>query len=68
MKFTSICTILDPLINPSCKYGGGIPGDNRHWSNSLVGHPWKASGVQREPTAASPHQHLAPEIWLRQPL
>ena len=34
MKFTSICTILDPLINPSCKYGGGIPGDNRHWSNS----------------------------------
>ena len=35
-------------------YSGGIPGDNRHWSNSLVGDPGKLLACRRNPMQPVP--------------
>ena len=69
MHLSALSTQISNSKNQFCKYGeeygGSIPGDNRHWSNSGR-HPWKAAGVQSEPNAASSLQHLTSQMWLDQ--
>ena len=49
-------------------YSGGIPGDNRHWSNSLVGDPGKQLACRRNPMqpVAINISHLRPSLKERE--